>query len=168
MFHLEDIQPFLVIHSSYAWAMVFAFAFMESLVVVGSIVSAAILFSICVYLYHAQILSMYLIVPTAVCGAHLGDVLSFVIGTKMGPRLLQRSFFQRHAEKVEKGRNFIARFGSYAVILGRFTPGLRPIIPFLLGVSNWDGKRFYGASVMAVLAWGVGLIVLTIGVEQLL
>ena len=85
----------------------------------------------------------------------------------MGPTILNSTVVQKHERKVTKGQNLIERFGSYAVILGRFTPGLRPIIPFLLGISNWNGSRFYVASVISVLLWGAALIVLTVGVEQL-
>ena len=135
--------------------------------VVGSIVSAAILFSICVYLFHEALLSMYVIVPIAVLGAHLGDVTSFLLGKRAGVPLLRRPFFIRHEQKIIRGRKFIERFGFFAVMFGRFTPGLRPIIPFLLGVSNWTWRRFYGSAVIAVFCWGLGLIILTIGVEQL-
>ena len=163
----QELQQLILNNATYAWVFVLAFAFMESLIIVGSIVSAAILFSICVYLYHTQMLSMYIIVPLAVIGAHLGDVTSFFLGKRVGPNLLKRQFFQKHKAKVEKGQKLIERYGSYSVLIGRFTPGLRPIIPFLLGLSNHSSNRFYPASVIAVLSWGVALILLTIGVEKL-
>jgi membrane-associated protein len=167
MFSIEEIQQIVLNNAPYAWLFVFGFAFMESLIIVGSIVSAAILFSICVYLHHTQILSMYFIVPLAITGAHLGDVTSFLLGKRIGPSMLKRKFFQKHKKIVTKGKNMVERFGSYSVIVGRFTPGLRPIVPFLLGLSDCDSKRFYPASVVAVLCWGMALIVLTIGVEKL-
>ena len=47
-------------------------------------------------------------------------------------------------------------------------PAIRPIVPFLLGISDMKIIRFYIADVIACLCWGVGLALLVTGVGSIL
>ena len=69
---------------------------------------------------------------------------------------------------IEKANRFIKRFGPYTVVIGRWVPAIRPVVPFLLGISEMKFVNFYKAAVLAVLTWGVGLIILTTGLSSIL
>ena len=96
---LDNVLDFIANNLQYSYLLILLFAFAESLVVVGSILSSAILFSICVFLYNNNLLDLYSIVPLAMIGAHAGDVISFVLGKRFGPLVLDHrsrgSLFQK-------------------------------------------------------------------------
>ena len=165
---LDAILQFISANSEYALVLIFIFAFCDSLVVVGSILSSAILFSICVFLYNNGILNLNSIVPIAVIGAHIGDTISFYIGKKSGDIFLNMTFIKKRQHIIEKANRFIKRFGPYTVVIGRWVPAIRPVVPFLLGISEMKFLNFYKAAVLAVLTWGVGLIILTTGLSSIL
>ena len=47
-------------------------------------------------------------------------------------------------------------------------PAIRPIVPFLLGISDLKPVRFYFADVIACACWGTALALLVTGVGSLL
>ncbi len=160
MIHIKNIQDFLSTNTEFAWAAVLAFAFLESMVITGIFIPSIILFSVCVFLYNNDILSIYMIASLAILGAHLGDLSGYLIGKVVGPKLLDRKFFKNRQSKVEKAKKFIGRYGSYAVIYGRFIFVIRSLTPFLLGIGSLKLYKFYRADIIACLTWGSALVLL--------
>ena len=167
IFNPDSIQSFLLHNPEYAWLTVFVLAFLESMVISGSIVPSIVLFSICVYLFDQQILSLYLIAPIAMGGAHLGDLGGFLVGKYSGDKVLSLTFFQKRTALISKATSTAERFGPLAVAIGRFTPAIRPIMPFFLGLTRLELKRFYFADLFACFAWGIALILMLKGVQAL-
>ena len=166
-FNPDAIQNFLLHNPEYAWLAVFTLAFLESMVITGSIVPSIVLFSICVYLFDQQILALYLIAPIAMIGAHLGDLGGFLVGKYSGEKVLSISFFQKRTALIDKATSAADRFGPLAVVIGRFTPAIRAVMPFFLGLTRLDLKRFYFADLLACSAWGIALILMLKGVQAL-
>ena len=164
---LEKIQEYLSLNPEYAWLLVFAFAFGESMIITGAFLPSAILFSICIYLYNTDIMSIYIIASVAVIGAHLGDLAGFFLGKTIGPNIINMKFFQKRQKAINRVEKFLDRFGPYTVILGRFIPAIRPLTPFLLGITDLNSIKFYRADVIACLAWGIALILLVISVGSI-
>ena len=131
IFNPDAIQNFLLHNPEYAWLAVFTLAFLESMVITGSIVPSIVLFSICVYLFDQQILALYLIAPIAMIGAHLGDLGGFLVGKYSGEKVLSMLSFQKRTALIDKATSAADRFGPLAVVIGRFTPAaIRAIMPF--------------------------------------
>ena len=91
----DKIQSFLEINPEYAWLLLFLFGFMESMIITGSFMSSAILFSICIYLYNSGILTLPWICGFALLGSHFGDVVGFLIGKSLGPTIMATKFIQK-------------------------------------------------------------------------
>ena len=164
----ENIETFLTNNSQYAWIAVFLFAFLESFVLSGIVVSSAILFSVCIFVYNMELMPLYLIVPVACLGAHIGDMSGFFFGKTVGPSLLSSKFMIKREKLIKRAQKFLDKTGSYTVLLGRFVPAIRPIVPFLLGISDLKAVRFYFADLIACLFWGLALGFLVTGVGSLL
>ena len=49
--------------------------------------------------------------------------------------MLETKFFKKRESIIERGNNFIDRFGQLTVVLGRFIPAMRAIVPFLIGMT---------------------------------
>ena len=100
----ENIEVFLTDNSQFAWMAVFLFAFLESFVLSGIIVSSAILFSVCIFVFNMDLLPLHIIVLVATLGSHLGDMSGFLFGKTIGPSLLSTKFISK--------REFIIRLSS--------------------------------------------------------
>ena len=163
----EKIELYLNANAEYAWVVILFFAFLESFILSGVIISSAILFSICIFIYNTELLPLFYIVPVAVLGAHLGDMTGFLFGKTIGPQLLSTKAMVKREKLITRAQKFLDKTGSYTVILGRFIPAVRPIVPFLLGVSDLKLVRFYIADLIACIFWGIALGFLVTGVGSL-
>jgi membrane-associated protein len=88
-------------------------------------------------------------------GAVGGDLVSFVLGRRLG-----RPFLDSHGprlrirpEHVERVERFFGRYGGRAVLIGRFVGILRALTPFVAGASRLPLRRFLPYSVVGALAW---------------
>jgi len=105
----------------------------ESLIGIGLFVSGVFLLGIASYLLSQEIISSTQLAITAAGGAILGDHVGFFFGRFLGPRLHHTRLFIRHADRILKTEDMIARWGGIAVPIGRFVPAIRSIVPALLG-----------------------------------
>ena len=163
----EKIELYLNANAEYAWVVVLFFAFIESFILSGIVTSSAILFSICIFIYNTELLSIYYIVSLAILGAHLGDMGSFLFGKTIGPQILSTKVMLKRQKTIKRSQRFLDKTGSFTVLFGRFIPAVRPIVPFLLGISDLKVVRFYIADVIACLLWGLALGFLVTGVGSL-
>ena len=87
---------------------------------------------------------------SAVAGSQLG----FWLGLKIGPPLFQkdRNFILNH-KVLEKTHSFFDRYGARAVILARFVPILRALIPMLAGISKMESRRFLKLNLIGATIW---------------
>jgi len=89
--------------------------------------------------------------------AWLGDQIAFALGLRFG-----RPYLSRHEGKwvgaaIARSDAFYARWGWWAVVIGRFMPWARVFVPVIAGISKMNYYRFSSANVVGALAWGVGL-----------
>src|SRR5215207_3071259 len=87
--------------------------------------------------------------------ATTGDVVSFLIGRRLG-----RPFLDRHGARLRLGpervayvERFYDRHGGKAVLLGRFAGLVRAVSPFLAGTSGLALRRFLPWSAAGALLW---------------
>ena len=95
----DNIESFLTQNTELAWIAIFVFAFMESFILSGLLVSSVILFSVCVFVFNMEILPLYAIVPIAILGAHSGDMSGFYFGKTVGSKLLQTKFLKKERKQ---------------------------------------------------------------------
>lgn len=83
-----------------------------------------------------------------------GTQVGYWIGRKIGPPLFhQNRNFILNDKVLEKTHAFFERYGARAVILARFVPILRALIPMLAGISEMDHKRFTRLNLIGATAW---------------
>ena len=86
--------------------------------------------------------------------AFLGTPVGYWIGYKIGPPLFEgnRNFILNE-RVVEKTHEFFDRYGARAVILARFVPILRALVPMLAGISKMDHQRFTRLNLIGATVW---------------
>lgn len=86
--------------------------------------------------------------------AVLGTQVGYYVGYKIGPPLFQRKqgliFNQRVVDETQK---FFDKYGVRAIILARFVPILRALVPMFAGISKVDPKRFFRLNLIGATVW---------------
>lgn len=98
------------------------------------------------------------VMAAVVLGGILGCVSGYFIGQRFGPAVFRNQnsrFFK--PEYVAQSQDFFTRYGAQAVILARFVPIVRTLVPTLAGVSRMPLGIFTLYNVLGALLWGVGL-----------
>ena len=107
-------------------------------------------------------LDITVVIAVAAAAAIVGDNVGFMIGRKVGRRLLLASGpFARHRRRViEIGEPFFERHGPKAVFLGRWVAGLRITSAWLAGVNRMSWPTFLFWNALGGIAWAtsVGLL----------
>jgi membrane-associated protein len=106
--------------------------------------------------------SFPLVIVAAGLGAIAGGQLGYLIGRRVGPRLFERPdgrIFKR--SQLERTREYFRRFGSRAVIIGRFVPFVRTLVSPAAGVGEMPARTFVPLNIAGGAIWAA--VVATIG-----
>lgn len=86
--------------------------------------------------------------------AFIGTQCGYWVGLKIGPALFERkSSFLANKNVLEKTHEFFNRYGTRAILLARFIPILRALIPMLAGMSGMELKRFTRLNAIGATIW---------------
>lgn len=102
---------------------------------------------------HLGYLKLPLVVLVAAIGAFIGDTFYFFAGRLYGRRLMER--FPALAKAVPRVDRFVGRWHALAVIVLRFTYGLRIAGPIVLGAGRMHGFTFVWANATGALLWAI-------------
>lgn len=92
--------------------------------------------------------------------AFIGTQVGYWIGYKIGPPLFEQNRnFILNQKVLDRTHEFFEKYGARAVVLARFVPILRALIPMLAGISRMDIKRFTRLNLIGATVW-VGVFML--------
>ncbi len=132
----------------------FAVSFLESLAVVGAFVPGTTV----VVIFGVFTAQQYYDFPDLVwfiaIGAILGDVASYWLGTK-GTGFFKNENKILKLSHIERGKDFFAKHGDKSVFIGRLIGPLRPIVPFVAGLSGMNTRVFLFWNVVSGFVWAV-------------
>lgn len=90
--------------------------------------------------------------------AILGYQLGYAIGAHTGPRLFNRKDGVLFKEDyVAKTHEFFARHGGKTIMLARFVPVVRTIVPLVAGVGKMSKRKFLAYNIAGGIFWTFGL-----------
>jgi len=102
----EKIEIYLSTNAEYAWLIVIFFAFLESFILSGLIVSSAVLFSICIFVYNTELMPVTAIVPVAVLGAILVICLDLFLVKLLALILCPQRLFKKDRKLSIERKSF--------------------------------------------------------------
>lgn len=103
-------------------------------------------------------LNLWGVMGAVVTAGILGCVSGYFIGQRFGPAIFRHQssrFFK--PEYVTQSQAFFTQYGLQAVILARFVPIVRTLVPTLAGVSRMPLGIFTLYNVAGAVLWGIGL-----------
>jgi membrane-associated protein len=89
----------------------------------------------------------------AVVGAQIG----FMLGSRYGTRLFKPDARIFKSAYLERAQEFFDRRGPRAVVIARFVPVVRTIVPMLAGAGHMPKRKFFVANLIGAVLWTVGI-----------
>lgn len=151
--HLEDfIVPILTTLGNWSYITLFAVIFLETgMVIFPFLPGESLIFLASTMAATHTSLNIQVLVPVFFAAAVIGDTVNFEIGR----HLIQLPWLQRHLpqDKQAKAQHFFAKYGSKAVMFGRFVPLIRTFVPLSAGASKMPQKSFALWNLLGVGIW---------------
>jgi membrane-associated protein len=119
----------------------------DSLVFAAGLVSAA----------HQDSINIYVMVIGVGISAWLGDQVGYTLGRHYGRPYLDKRKGHWLKRAIERSEQFYVRYGWWSIVVARFVPWGRVIIPALAGISKMNYYKFFSANAVGALLWGSGL-----------
>lgn len=151
-------------HAVLACVLAGLLASIETLPVLGALVpGTATIVAIAALVPSGAIPLAPLAIAVAI-GAMVGDTLSYAIGRRFGPTLLTSWPLNRHPALVARAGEGVSKHGGKTLLVSRFTPGVRAIVPPLAGALGMKLGRFIPIIVAAGLIWATAHVALGVAI----
>ncbi|MCF6093027.1 DedA family protein [Microaerobacter geothermalis] len=123
--------------------------------VIGLPIPDELLMTFAGFLVSQGKLNYSLTVLTAFLGSISGMSFSFFIGYRFGLPLLTKygQKIRITAERLDKTKHWVQRFGKFTVTIGYFIPGMRYFTAYLAGIGKWHYHTFLFYSFVGGLFW---------------
>ncbi len=95
------------------------------------------------------------LVPAVALGATLGDNLNYYLGSTYGRRWIERKLWILTPTHFATGKRFVDHHGAKSVLIGRFIPTIKEIVPFIAGVLHMDRKTFMIYNILGAFGWAL-------------
>lgn len=119
----------------------------DSLVFAAGLVAAA----------NADVVNIYVMVIGVGIAAWLGDQVGYTLGRHYGRPYLDKRQGKWIKTAISKSEIYYQRYGWWSIVVARFVPWGRVIIPALAGISQMNYYKFFSANLVGALLWGCGL-----------
>ncbi|WP_405071931.1 DedA family protein [Kribbella sp. NBC_01510] len=147
-----------------AWFYVIAggLACAEAAVMLGLVLPGETALVVAGFAAHQGWISLWPMVAVAIGSAALGDSVGYEVGRRLGPTLRSSRLGRRVGDdRWRRTDDFLRRHGGRAVLLGRFTAGLRALTPGMAGMARMPYLRtFLPWNVAGAVVWGAGCVLL--------
>jgi len=158
--NLFDAQALLANFGSYAVLGAALIIFFETATILGSFLPGdSLLFilglALATWLNGFPFwLAIILVMVAAIAGSQVG----FYVGKRTGRALFKRKDgWIFNLKTLERTEHFFLRYGARAIVMARFVPVLRALIPMLVAMTSFEAKRFMKLNVIGGIAWVGGV-----------
>ena len=89
--------------------------------------------------------------------AWLGDQVGYTLGRHFGRPYLDKRQGEVLKKAISNAEKFYQAWGWWAVVVARFVPLARALIPVIAGIGKMNYYKFFSANVVGAVIWGFGL-----------
>jgi membrane-associated protein len=119
----------------------------DSLVFAAGLVAAA----------HQDSINIVVMVIGVGIAAFLGDQVGYTLGRHYGRPYLDKRKGNWIQKGITRSEQFYERYGWWSIVVARFIPWARVIIPALAGIGRMNYYKFFSANLVGAMLWGCGL-----------
>lgn len=149
----EPTLDWIRLHLAWVGPIVFVLSLIESLAIVSALVPATLLLLAIGSLAASGLVSLPELCGWAVAGGGLGYWMSFELGRRYAGRIESIGWLARRPEWIRRGHQFFERWGVWAVVVSRFIPLARAVVPLLAGAMGSSRRGFQIASWVSAVLW---------------
>jgi len=91
--------------------------------------------------------------------AWLGDQVGYTLGRHFGRPYLDKRKGNWLKKAIVRSEQFYQSYGWWSVVVARFIPWARVIIPAVAGIGKMNYYKFFTANFVGAVLWGTGLTV---------
>jgi membrane-associated protein len=102
-----------------------------------------------------EVLELLIVLVLMTAAAFAGNVVGYEIGRKVGEPLRNHDGRILKKKHLDQTHDFFERYGSTALVLGRFVPFVRTYITLVAGVTRMERHRFLVWSAVGAVLWVV-------------
>lgn len=146
------LLPLLEYNSPYLYGVLFLSSLIESTPIIGTFVPGTIILMVVGFLTSQDYASFSFVLVVAIIGGIIGDIVGYYVG-KHGKKLFKTHegvFVYSH---IETGKLFFLKHGKKSLFIGKFMGPIRPIVPFLAGLSDLPFRIFFIWNGIGTIAW---------------
>ncbi len=150
----------IIIQSGYF--IIFATTIFEGIPLLGMVIPGHVAILAGGFVSRLGSLNLYWVLSIALFGALVGDYIGFCIGKKYGMNFIKRlrPYMFISDSQLDKANNLLAKHTGKALIIGRFTPATRALMPFLAGSTLMNYGRFWFFNITGGIAWVVSSVMI--------
>lgn len=155
------LTPLMVVLGPAAVLLLMGVLFAESGLLVGFFLPGdSLLFAAGVLVATGALhLPLAVVAACAVVAAVAGDQVGYLLGRRFGPRVFSRRDSRwLSRDHVARAEAFFERHGPKAVLLARFVPVVRTLVPAVAGMAHMPRRRFTAYNLAGGLGWAVGML----------
>lgn len=164
----SSILDFVQSHGAYAPIVLGLMTFAESLAFVSLLLPTMTILIAVGFVLAAADIPFWQAWIGAVCGAFLGNWVSYMIGQRYKKAAYELWPLSRNPKLITQGETFFQRFGPWAVFLGRFFGPIRAVIALIAGIFLMPGVLFQAANLASASVWAFVILAPGAGLAQYL
>ena len=152
--HLDVyLGEIIATYQSWTYLILFLIIFSETGLVIAPILPGDSLLFAAGAFAGLGVLNIWALYIIFCCAAILGDTVNYWIGSFVGERIFKPDALVLKTEYLERTHAFYEKHGGKAVILARYVPIMRTLVPFVAGVGKMTYTRFVAYNVTGGIIW---------------
>lgn len=153
MDNINFLIPFI---SQYGYLIIFASAFLESLILFGFLLPGSLIILFGGFVARNGTLSLPLVLLLAFLGMFIGDIANYFLGKTSWKKIFLRTKLSKYFQQKEKiALSYFEKFGISIIYYSHIVGYLRSIICFTAGIINISLKRFLLATFLSSILWSL-------------
>lgn len=155
--HLDKSLAHIVsLYGIWVYAILFGIVFCETgLVITPFLPGDALLFAIGAFAaaHSGEGLSYSTSLVLLFIAAILGNMTNFFLGQRLGGHIFKENALVLKKTYLDRAHSFFYKHGAKAVILARFLPIFRTMVPFVAGMANMNRRSYLIYTVLGSFCW---------------
>ncbi len=149
----QYIGDFIANYGDLVYLLLFAIIFCETgLVFLPFLPGDSLIFAAGAFAASSD-LNLVILFLIIIGAAIIGDTVNYEIGKHLGRKIINNGKLIKK-ENLDKADALIQKYGSAAVLIARFMPIVRTIVPFVVGMGKLDYKKFIPFNAIGGVIWG--------------
>ncbi|ALJ56637.1 Inner membrane protein YqjA [Candidatus Xiphinematobacter sp. Idaho Grape] len=149
-YYLEHLRSH---YGFWTYAFLFSIVFFETGLIITPFLPGDVLLFTVGTLAARNYFSVRLCIALLTIAAFIGGAVNYSVGKQFGMSFFRRGATSPRGKYLWSATTFFAKHGGKAVVISRFLPILRTMVPFVAGMGKMHYQRFLLFNAAGAIAW---------------